>query len=110
MGCAVLSLRFASDAVWRACCDPVEMQSRWGRERSRLISRRLQQLQAMASVGDLQFLPCASREHHDGSIEIALDDHVSLILQRGSRPEEDAMPQTTVTVIGLSAPSIAAQR
>ncbi len=55
------------------------MHRRFGGHTSRLISHRLQQLEAMVVIEDLEFLPFDSHRV-DGGIEVTINDDVSLLL------------------------------
>lgn len=102
----MLTLRFANDAVWRDCCDGPHMQRRWGLERARHISRRLQQLEAMTALADLDFMPFDSREHDDGLVEVAVDEAVSVFMRHDNhRPQEEGPLSATLIVSALGPPS-----
>jgi hypothetical protein len=105
----VLTLRFETEATWRACCDPTAMRGRWGHDLSRCISRRLQQLEAMTSLDDLAFMPFDSVEHPDGLIEIALDDDTSLFVREvGPIKEDERLPATLVMISAVGAQTMTA--
>lgn len=102
----VLTLRFSSDAVWRDCCDAPHMRRRWGAERARRISRRLQQLEAMASLVDLEFMPFDVGEGQDGAVEVAVDEGLALSVQpENDHPQEDGHMGITILVTAVCAPS-----
>ena len=105
----MLVLRFASEAVWRDCCDAVYMRHRWGSDRARRLSRRLQQLEAMTSLDDLDFMPFNSHEHVDGSVEVVIDDDSSLLMREVDQQQEDApmLHATTVLISAVNSRSIA---
>ena len=103
----MLVLRFGNEALWRDCCDATHMRHRWGPERARRLSRRLQQLEAMTSLEDLAFMPFNSLERADGGIEIAVDKDTSLLVQGADRSQEDQAMQVTVIVTAVDARSIA---
>ena len=73
------ALQFEDDDVWRDCCDLSRMNRRFGPDVSRLISHRLQQLEAMAKVEDLDVLPFDS-SWVDGGVEVTVCPGVSLLL------------------------------
>ncbi len=75
------------------------MRQRWGQDLARCISRRLQQLEAMATLDDLAFMPFDSAEHPDGLIEIALDENTSLFLREVAPTQEDGRLPATLVVI-----------
>jgi hypothetical protein len=89
-------LRFPDEAVRRDCCDPTHMRHRWGDARSRRISHRLQQLDAMTSIADLAFLPLDSHVV-GGVVEVEVDDGLTLLLDVPSTPDEEGL--MTVLVI-----------
>ena len=80
------------------------MHRRWGPDRARRLSRRLQQLEAMTSLEDLKFMPFDSSEDADGVIEIAVDDDTSLFLT-GLLRQEDSAVHATVVISAVSARS-----
>ena len=102
----VLVLRFGSDGVWRDCCDQSHMGRRWGAERARSLSRRLQQLEAMTSLQDLGFMPFDSKKRPDGVIEIAVDDDIALFVEEIARQEEGTL-NFTLLVSAVGARSVA---
>ena len=105
----MLVLQFETEALWRACCHSAEMRRRWGDDLARRISLRLQQLEAMTSLADLDFMPFDVTEDADGIIEIALDDEMSLFLREAPPAQEDGhMPQTTLMVSAVSTQTMAA--
>lgn len=88
-------LRFSDEKVWRDCCDLAHMRRRWGSTRTRQISHRLQQLDAMTSLADLDFLPL-NCQAIDGRVEVDVDDDLVLVLD----PSEPRQPDDLmVTVI-----------
>ena len=102
-------LRFRSDEVRRACCDLARTRRLWGPVVARRVSRRLQQLEAMATLADLHFLPFDSHEHDGGVIEVAVADHLALFIERGPDMSEGEVPMHTITVTGLRDHSSAAR-
>ena len=74
------AVRFRDGEVRRDCCDLAHMRRRWGADTARLISHRLQQLEAIASIDDLALLPFDSRRVN-GGIEVAVGDGVVLLLE-----------------------------
>ena len=83
-------LRFNDEKVWRCCCDRAHMRRHWGAARTRQISHRLQQLEAMASVADLSFLPLESRSVGD-HIEVDVDDELVLVLDTSTPRQGELM-------------------
>lgn len=102
----MLLLRFADDALWRDCCDASHMHRRWGPERARRLSLRLQQVEATMSLDDLEFMPFDSHNRAGGVIEIAVDDVTSLFIESVDPLQEDGPLQTTLIVSAVGAPSI----
>lgn len=88
-------LRFNDDNVWRDCCDLAQMRRRWGAERTRQISHRLQQLDAMTSLTDLDFLPLDSRTF-DSRVEVDVDDELVLVLDLPKPPRQGDLMATVV--------------
>lgn len=85
------------------------MRQQWGEDLARCISRRLQQLEAMASLDDLAFMPFDSAERSDGLIEIALDDDTSLFLREVAPTQEDRrLPATLVVISAIGAQTMTA--
>lgn len=92
-------LRFNDENVWRCCCDRAHMRRQWGPARTRQISHRLQQLEAMASVADLSFLPLESRTVGN-QIEVDVDDELVLVLDTSTPRQGELM--VTVVVRSLT--------
>lgn len=102
-------LRFASEEAKRACCDAAHLRRAHSPEIARRISRRLQQLEAMESLSDLQFLPFDSVIREDGVVEVAITEQLMLLIQREeSAPERDQL-MYQITINGLEACSPAAK-
>lgn len=101
-------LRFRSDEVRLACCDLARLRTQWGPVVARRISHRLQQLEAMTTLADLDFLPFDSHEHGGGVIEVAVADHLSLVIERPDTSEGGA-PMHEIVVAGLRDRSTAAR-
>lgn len=83
------------------------MRRRWGTERARLLSQRLQQLYAMTSLDDLGFMPFDSHERADGVVEIAIDDDTSLFVEGVDRRQEDGRVHPIVIITAVAARSAA---
>ena len=94
-------LRFASEQVWRSCCDPAVMLREWGPEGSRALSHRLQQLDATATLDDLAFLPVDVISHEAGVIEISVTDRIVLFVEPGPNILRGGQPINTVTVTAV---------
>jgi hypothetical protein len=101
-------LRFRSDEVKRSCCNLASMHKLWGPVAAGRISHRLQQLEAMETLSDLNFLPLDWAEHDNGQFEIEISDHLSLFVERGPETSQGEAPMYTVTVVGLHARSMVA--
>ncbi len=102
-------LRFRSDEVRRSSCNFAVMRRLWGPAVARRISRRLQQLEAMTTLADLSFLPFDSYEHDDGTIEVAVADHLALFIEpRADSSQAEAFVHTII-VTGLRDRSTAAR-
>lgn len=91
-------LRFRSDDARRACCDLPYMRKTWGPGAARVISRRLQQLEAMTTLADLSYLPFDSREDRGGTIEVAITGHLALFIEAGPETSEEGAPMSTITI------------
>jgi len=102
-------LRFRDDAVRRVCCDPAHMRRLWGPVVARRISCRLQQLEAMTTLADLDFLPFNACEYDGGVIEVDVADHLALLMERGADTAEGGAIMHTITVTGLRDRSTAAR-
>jgi len=102
----VVVLRFGSDELWRVCCDPAHMGRRWGTELARCLSRRLQQLEAMATLYDLAFMPFDWHERSDGTIEIAVDDDTALFVALSDRQQEDGPMGSTAMITAVGARTV----
>ncbi len=88
-------LRFNDENVWRDCCDASNMLRRWGAERTHQIAHRLQQLDAMTSLTDLEFLPLDSHTL-DGRVEVDVDDELALVLDLSTPPRQGDLMATVV--------------
>lgn len=98
-------LRFRSDRMRHSCTDLARMRTLWGPAVARQISRRLQQVEAMATLADLKFLPFDSHEHDGGVVEVAVTDRLSIFIERGPDMSEGDTLMYTIIVIDLRAPS-----
>lgn len=103
-------LRFCSDEVRRSCSDLARMRSMHGDAVAHQVSRRLQQLEAMTALSDLDFLPFDSSEHDSGTIEVAVNDRLALFIEPGPDDPEGEGPMNTLTITGLRGRSKAARR
>jgi hypothetical protein len=94
-------VRFRSDDVRRACCDLAVMRRRWGPDAARSVSRRLQQLEAMAALADLTFLPFDCHEHDGGVLEVAITDQLALFIEQGPATSQLGAPMDTIMITGI---------
>lgn len=94
-------VRFGTPAVRNACCDLTHMRRRWGPDLARRVSQRVQQLEAMVAVEDLAFLPFDSRDHDDGTIEVAVSDHLALYLRRAADSSEGTTSVTEIVIVSV---------
>ncbi len=94
----MVKICFDDRCVWRDCCDSRHMARKWGAARSRLISHRLQQLEAMASILDLTFLPLDAR-NVGSKIEVSVDDELVLLLDPKPDPGPSGDDEATITVV-----------
>jgi len=92
---------FRSDDIRRACCDLEWMRRRWGPDVARSVSRRLQQLEAIATLADLAFLPSDSGEHDGGVFEVAVTDHLALFIEQGPATSHRGAPMNMITITGI---------
>lgn len=100
----MIEVRFADESVWRDCCDGGHMLQRWGRELSRVISRRLQQLEAMTTLDDLDFVPVESEQFDDGVVFVTVAADVVLVIEPSERrAREDGSMNTTIVVTAVGA-------
>lgn len=86
---------FDSHDVWRSCCDLEFMRRRFGRDTARQISRRLQQLDALNDLDDIEFLPFRSRLV-DGHLEVDVNDDVTLLVNIA--PADPGRPHAMTTI------------
>ncbi len=98
---AVVVLRFRSDDARRACCDLAYMRQMWGPGAARLLSRRLQQLEAMTTLADLSHLPFDFREHRGGVIEVAITGHLALFIEPGPQKSQEGASMSTIMITGV---------
>lgn len=101
----MVALCFAREADWRACCDAAAMRERWGRDRASRLARRLQQLEAMASLDDLTFMPFDSGRHGDGLIEVAVDEETSLFVRALDTAQDYAPVMHPILVVAIGPPT-----
>lgn len=100
-------LQFDDAQVHKLCCDPTVMRRRFGPDVSRLISRRLQQLEATTSIADLEFLPFDYRVVEDG-VEITITPDLVLVVTSNPDTEGAAtMNDTTLTIRALRTTTVA---
>jgi hypothetical protein len=92
---------FRGDDIRRACCDLEWMRRRWGPDAARSVSRRLQQLEAIATLADLAFLPFDSCEHDGGVFEVAVTDRLALFIEQGPATSQRGAPMNTITITGV---------
>jgi proteic killer suppression protein len=62
-----MEIHFSSRTLARSCNSEKELNRRWGRQRGRLIARRLQQLSAATSLKEMEVLPAAKLHALKGS-------------------------------------------
>jgi plasmid maintenance system killer protein len=62
-----MEIQFSSPALARSCNSEKELIRRWGRQRGRLIARRLQQLSAATALKEMEALPAAKLQALKGS-------------------------------------------
>lgn len=100
------AVRFRDREVRRDCCDLAHMRKRWGADTARLISHRLQQLEAMTSIDDLAFLPFDSRRV-DGRIEVVVGGGAVLLLEvpKPTTGEPHAMDIIVISSVRTSTPA-----
>lgn len=82
------------------------MRSLWGPDAAHALCRRLQQLEAMTALSDLQFLPFATTRLKGGAIEVAVDDRLALIIEAVSDDATGDAPVHTITITGVRERSI----
>lgn len=96
-------LQFENAAVWRNCCDLAHMRDRFGPDAASKISLRLQQLEAIVAVEDLEFLPFHSRPV-GGGFEVSVTDTVSLLFETAqSEPGAHSMLTIKISKVLTSA-------
>lgn len=101
------TLQFDDAEIHRLCCDPTVMRRRFGPAVTSLISRRLQQLEAMTSLADLRFLPFDHRVVDD-EVEIAIDEDLVLVVTSTQpAPGAPTMNDTTITIRAFRTTSVA---
>lgn len=81
----LVTLQFGN-AEAKNCCDHTQLRRRYGATAARVVARRLQQLHAMESLDDLEFLPFNSTRRGP-VIEVTIDDRLTLVLE--SRPQQE---------------------
>jgi len=94
-------VRFRNEEVRRACRDLPGVQRRWGHVVARAISRRLQQLEAMSALADLDFLPFESHEHDNGVFEVEVTEDLALFIEGAQDRSEGEALMFAITVMDL---------
>lgn len=101
------TLQFDDVQVHSLCCDQTLMRRRFGPDVTRVISRRLQQLEAMASFADLKFLPF-DYQVVDDEVEITInEDLVLVVASTQPTPGVRTMNDPTITIRALRTTSVA---
>ncbi|WP_346056490.1 hypothetical protein [Amycolatopsis dongchuanensis] len=96
----MMALLFRTDAIRRHCCDLDHMRATWGPDVARCISRRLQQLEAMSTMDDLDFLPFDSYRIADDCIHVMITPDLALVIEPAPEAtKRDTMPSITVTQV-----------
>ncbi|MDF1597271.1 MAG: hypothetical protein P1T08_14430 [Acidimicrobiia bacterium] len=68
---------------------------------TRMISRRLQQLEAISALDELGLMPLDSRDLDDGVVEVVVSDDVVLVIEPDEvRTQEDEF-MNTIAVIAV---------
>jgi hypothetical protein len=97
------TIHFNNDDVRRSCCDAAVMTTRFGAAVALRISHRLQQLEAIASIEDVAFLPLDHRPVEDG-IEVTIVGDLALLIAT-THEGAHVMNQTVITILGIHATS-----
>lgn len=93
-------VRFGTAAVRHACHHGLAGHRAWDPDTVHTIHRRLQQLEAMAIIEDLAFLPFESRRRGGGQFEITVTEHVALLVERSADiPEGTTMEILVITAV-----------
>lgn len=103
----VVEIHFANPTHHADCCDRRKAQLRWGDKVAHRLSRRLQQIQAMQTLSDLDFLPCDVDRHDDGTIEVAVTAEISLLLQPRHHPSTQGPTMNAIEIINIVAADLA---
>ena len=93
------TIQFDNDDVRRSCCDAAVMRARFGDATALRVSQRIQQLEAMASIEDVAFLPYDQRLV-DRGLEITVERDLVLLLST-DHEGGPAMNQPVITILGI---------
>lgn len=86
-----MDLRFLSHDLQRLCNRHRAMTARWGAERAAQVAQRLQELDAVDQLGDLELLPYIRVVPGEGANELLVDDgngiRIRLVVEPERNPE-----------------------
>lgn len=99
------TIEFDNDDVRRFCCDAAAMRARFGDATALRVSQRLQQIEAMASIQDVAFLPYDQRRV-DRGLEITVEGDLVLLLST-DHEGVPTMNQPVITILGIHLTSAA---
>src|ERR671937_236174 len=69
-----MDLTFQGNELRRLCCARKAMEAMWGVEKARRVGQLLQELEAMATLGDLEVLTHLRHEVHRAGGELVVRD------------------------------------
>lgn len=100
-----MRLRFESEGLRRDCGSSSRARRRWGSDIALRVAMRLQQLEAMASLHDLAFLPFDHTEGPSGRIEVVVDESLVVVVRPGPVINEEGVTMPTLIVADVRAAS-----
>lgn len=102
-------IQFVDEDTHRSCCDLAFMRRRYGEERARAISRRLQQLAALSSMLELDALPFGRQAVEEG-LEIEVAPGLALVIDATAPTTgEPHMTDLNITVVLVRSPRVASK-
>jgi len=74
-------VRFETPRLWRCCCDAAGMERAWDESCRRVVSRRIQQLQAMHSLAELEVMPFPAKKLSSGQTAVMVTDERFFLIE-----------------------------
>lgn len=77
----MVDVQFASDDLFRRCATRRQREAAYGAQTARALAIRLAQLAVVASMADIDVIPCLSTPGGDGQLLVEVDEHLSLLIR-----------------------------